>query len=376
MLEKLAQVTPSENAGSISANRFDYQRSWALCELLRLAEHQSSFLMIFEHHDDVVVLDSEEGATCAVFTQVKTKKSKAKPHWTISDFTSSKGKSPSIAAKLYRSHREFGEGAESLVITSNAGLRVATSVEPKPETQEQITFDELALKDKEAVAKALRVPGEEFSDIEGLKKIKFHQCSLHIDKHESNAKGELLEFLESQFPGNSGNFKVTAAYSAITEDIRRRSQYERSAKSATELIEFKSIGRTRFLEMLSVVGTEKDTLKLWGEIISPTLIADHCNGIELTQLSRAWNAHHVARMSYDRRALSEVEAAVSSEIVTYLAGNEDVSSVLDLIKHVRNALCDDLKPGYSAEEIDGVTLYEVFVNDSLPQADTKPEKEE
>ena len=52
-LESFVGKPVRESSGSRSANRFDYQKNWSLCELLALHANSEDFLMVLEHHEEV-----------------------------------------------------------------------------------------------------------------------------------------------------------------------------------------------------------------------------------------------------------------------------------------------------------------------------------
>jgi hypothetical protein len=64
-------VTPRENAGARSSDRSDYQKDWALCQLLRLHGSGSDYLIVFDLHDDILIFDSEANPTLISFYQSK-----------------------------------------------------------------------------------------------------------------------------------------------------------------------------------------------------------------------------------------------------------------------------------------------------------------
>lgn len=72
LVEKLKKIKPRENSGSISSNRFDYQKNWAICKLIELSK-QSDFLLAFEFYEDIIVFDSSTVPNIIDFYQVKTK---------------------------------------------------------------------------------------------------------------------------------------------------------------------------------------------------------------------------------------------------------------------------------------------------------------
>ena len=69
-LESFVKKPVRESSGSRSSNRFDYQKNWSLCELLELHSRNSEYLMVFEHHEDIVVFDSQTTPLDAIFYQV------------------------------------------------------------------------------------------------------------------------------------------------------------------------------------------------------------------------------------------------------------------------------------------------------------------
>src|SRR5689334_18860686 len=74
LLDVIFQVKPREVSGSRSSNRSDYQKSWAFCLLLKLHRTRQDYLVLFDYHDDVVVLDSAGSPSAIDFYQIKTKK--------------------------------------------------------------------------------------------------------------------------------------------------------------------------------------------------------------------------------------------------------------------------------------------------------------
>jgi hypothetical protein len=75
LLEDLLDKTQRETAGSDTSSRFDYQKSWAFCEMLRRHMDNADYLVAFEFHDDTVFLSPSVAPTNVEFFQVKTSSS-------------------------------------------------------------------------------------------------------------------------------------------------------------------------------------------------------------------------------------------------------------------------------------------------------------
>ncbi|MEA4849129.1 MAG: dsDNA nuclease domain-containing protein, partial [Clostridiaceae bacterium] len=118
--ETIIKQKPRDNSGSRSANRFEYQKNWALCKLLELYLTRKDYLLIFEYHDDIIILDSEVNPQKVEFYQVKTKDHS---EWTLNDLiSSSKAKRkiiPSILSKMYINKLNFPSSTQSLNLVSN-----------------------------------------------------------------------------------------------------------------------------------------------------------------------------------------------------------------------------------------------------------------
>jgi hypothetical protein len=75
LLDELIKKPQRETAGADASSRFDYQKNWAFCEMLRRHMDHADYLVAFEFHDDTVFLSPAVAPTNVEFFQVKTSKS-------------------------------------------------------------------------------------------------------------------------------------------------------------------------------------------------------------------------------------------------------------------------------------------------------------
>lgn len=61
--DEILSKLPSDIGGSTADNGFTFQKNWALMELLELEDSGNSYTIIFDYHDDIEILDSDELAT-------------------------------------------------------------------------------------------------------------------------------------------------------------------------------------------------------------------------------------------------------------------------------------------------------------------------
>ena len=130
--EKFKLIKPRENAGSMVSNRFDFQKNWAICKLIELAKSNSDFVLAFEYHEDIIILDSSENAKIIDFFQIKTKN---KGKFSLKDLLkrtkSSDGEGSSILGKLAFNKINFTDNARSLNIVSNTDYNLSTNEKDK-----------------------------------------------------------------------------------------------------------------------------------------------------------------------------------------------------------------------------------------------------
>lgn len=98
LLDQLSEKSQCETAGADSASRFDYQKDWAFCRMIRKHIQGEDYLVAFEYHDDVVFLEPSDAPTLAEFCQVKTSSSPSPRR--LSSLTSRPKDKDSILAKM------------------------------------------------------------------------------------------------------------------------------------------------------------------------------------------------------------------------------------------------------------------------------------
>jgi hypothetical protein len=122
--DRLISTPPRDTSGANASDRFVYQHTWALCHLLELHISGHDYVVIFDHHEDVSVLDSEANPTLVKGYQVKTKDS---GNYTVNAQLKreagggdSPSLLPSILGKLYDLKVRFPDSVKLLAVVSNS----------------------------------------------------------------------------------------------------------------------------------------------------------------------------------------------------------------------------------------------------------------
>ena len=352
-----------ESGGSRASNRFDYQKNWSLCELLELHSNNSDYLMVFEHHDDIVVFNSQANPSEAIFYQVKSKSS---GNWTIPALTKRKDGSPSVLEKLYQNHLNFPENASKLVFASNQPLSAKLKDGTKAVDLGKIKFSDLSSADKEKIHSNVEPENNNYCDLLGLQKIETRKNKLKLEDHTVFTKGKLVEFFEELHP--ESEIHVSLVYKTFFDEIRRKSNFEDSLNSVKDLVIYKGIGKSDFEKMIGAVVTRVSDANIWSEAHSQ-LQAEGFSFNEIRQIRSEWQNYIVAKMD----ATNEVHNRLCRDIQGGL--NTTNSTLRELMESVSNSLSEDHSSEFSADYIHAAVLYEVFRNDPISEINTKPTEE-
>lgn len=241
LLDTLTKKKRRESAGADTAARFDFQKNWALCEMLSRHDAGVEYLVAFEFHDDVLFFAPENAPNSVDFVQVKTFKSpKAR---TISSLTSVSGNG-SVLSKLAANTKLVKPPfAVRLVLVSNA---------PFEFSDVEIAGAAIAEPHRAKLIKGLakEFPGTEE---ETLNKLHFLIANLPIDQMDTFVKGKVIELFEKRF-GINFTQNAMSWLRLIQGEIRRKNNYpDDKITNVKDLLENKCVGRTLIEETLDDV---------------------------------------------------------------------------------------------------------------------------
>jgi hypothetical protein len=267
--ELFSTLPPRENAGSISANRFEYQKDWSLCLLLQLHLVGGDYLIVLDMHEDVVVLNAAFEPKTAKFYQVKTLHGSAQKSWTraalIKRKTGKKGQANSILGKLYNNKVLFKEYTERLAVVSNAtySIRLADGKKP-PLAKKSIAYIDIHSADRKKLEDALQTELA-LPAAPDLKDLLFLEVSdLHIEKHSEHARGKLVDFLDKVVPERAT--PVATIYRLLIDEIRVKNDTTVMPSDFAELARLKGISRADFVKILDRTGVTSDPKQIWNKI--------------------------------------------------------------------------------------------------------------
>jgi hypothetical protein len=369
--DSLVSIAAREKSGADTSRRYDYQKNWALCQILEKHKTGDDYLFIFEHHDDVLMLDSEIEPREVCFYQIKSKDS---GHWSMSKLLERKrGKDGtqlfSYVGKMYDNKIKFQGQTKSLNFVSNA--RFNFNLKPvfasKPSLSKtticakEIEDDELSkIKDQLVAEHALKeLP--EFEDITF-----FIATDLSLGDHEKHTKGKLSDFLETTF--SERNFKVGPIHRTVFDEIRRKNNYSEDINSFDELVKHKSIGRSRFEEILQTIGVQTDFDEAWATFEARLNVEGFPFG-QLLKIKNEWRRCEVDRMDSGNLVIQRI-VTTARTAVQQAKETKTLSSLVTEASLYCEQNLQKFSTLHSSEYIMAMVLMEYY-EQQLPATDSK-----
>ena len=290
----LLTTRPRENAGSETDSRYNYQKDLALYMLIDLHQASGDYVMLFDYHDDIALLDQETAPQYIDFYQIKTK---GAGHWLMSDLTLSDGKKLSILGKLYQNKLSFDAHTRSLNFVTNAGLKLTLQTGKDTAGSSEIRAADL----KDTVIKEVN---EKLQLEHGLDKAPafetltaFKVSPLSLKDSARHCSGALNTLFEKLNPNYSGNTNL--AYKKIFNEIKIRTDRTIDAHGMAgleELVAQKGISKREFGEILRIAGLYRNADQIWSDIHT-ALTSAGAGVAEISQYKRQWRDVYVRTLN-------------------------------------------------------------------------------
>lgn len=294
---RLISVPPRDLSGPTASDRFAYQRTWALCRVMELHASGEDYVVIFDHHEDVSILDSEDAPTALKGYQIKTK---ASGNFTLQAMLKrEEGKSqppaplPSILGKLYDLKVRFPEHTILLTVVSNASFSLRLKCDGKKSTVLELAHvGDLLDEDRTKICEALKEEHniKDTISLDGL--LEFVKSDIPLCGHETHAKGKLAEFLQALYPDRQ--FSIVPLYRALDSEVKVRNNNHEQNQSFDDLVRRKALSRRLFTEVLQQVGVSPIQVEL--QEVVQRLNSEACPFNIVAELRREWDGARLDRM--------------------------------------------------------------------------------
>ena len=233
LLKDLLTKPQREVAGASTAARFDFQKCWALCEMIDRHCAGQDYVVAFEFHDDVLFFDTATNPNEVEFCQVKTAES-PKPR-KLSSITSRRKPKNSIIGKMLKNTEGLADyPTAKLVLVSNNVFEFANTLICAKDLEEKYRK-----KLVEKITDELPTLNENI-----LEHIHFRVVQIPIAEVETYLRGKAVNLFENRF-GTEFTEAVLPWLRVMMGEANRRNNFPPdSVADVQTLIEKKCIGRS------------------------------------------------------------------------------------------------------------------------------------
>lgn len=254
LADALVVVPQPERGGEIAQRGFDYQSCWALSQMLEYELESKDYVFIFEYHDDVLILDSEEHPQKLTFAQVKTKET----HWTWAPLRNATQQKPiSIVGKLFLHQKNFPNYEPQLLFVTNAYFSFYSG------GKSFFSVDDLIEKEKTNLEQKIHEQTGISKENINLSALKFVQSTLSLDDHITHLKGKVCQFIDKYY-GSDCALNANALTSLLEFECRQKSKYKSSDISCfNDLVAKKGFSSKVFRHTLSSLFESKKLQPDW-----------------------------------------------------------------------------------------------------------------
>lgn len=233
LISDLTSKPQREISGSDSAARFDYQKDWAFCHMMRKHICGEDYLVAFEYHDDVLFLAPSDAPASAEFFQVKTSSS-TNPRKLSSLTTRPKGKE-SILAKMFTNFDGICASHDiRVILVSNNAFEFA---------DKEACANDLDEKFRNKLCGKLKDEIPDFDEAQ-LEKLHFLVTGVSLEAMQSFLEGEAMELFCDKF-GEDHGLNIRTWVRLVKGEISRKNNYPSDKiKNADELILKKCIDQS------------------------------------------------------------------------------------------------------------------------------------
>jgi hypothetical protein len=398
LAEALLARPPRETSGTLSANRFGYQRTWALCHLLELHAKDEPYVLLLEFHDDVVVLDHDTDPQSVDFFQVKTRDN---GNWTInkllkiSEPSGAKRTRPearlvadpttepatpanpsprSILGKLLEHCRNFSPQVGRLCLVSNVSFKASLADGAISTKRNILSLADFSPDQLTSIRDAMKAELGIETELP-WEKVFLLTTDINIHDHETYGAGRLAAFLEARKPG--ARFAVQPLFRTICSELGRRSTNEWEPTTFEQLCFKKGIRRSDFEAFLrhgdSVLDPE-DELKE----VTNQLRHESVSFREISDIQVAWRKYDLERLDHSNLAVQMVRKQLNI-IVGLIHESPKWYTLRDMVVegvHEFNRQFGAPIPQFNTTYLKGALLYEFRSdrNRQLPASDSQPSK--
>ena len=252
-IRQIIELKPDDNSGSTISNRYGYQKNWAMMKMLELERKGRDYMIVFDYHEDIMVIDSLTDGPQIDFFQLKSLRG---DYWLMSDLYNAKdGEKISILAKLLKHYVDFTRTRDFYFVT-NSFFNNTQYTKGKDYVASKLPFSKFHENIRKKTIEKVQEEIPELKVKEGVwEHLYVSQEQLSVNDYKSELLQEIQKFIDEKIP--LGEIKRETMYDALLGEIEGKQNYDDLITDETVLTTRKSIRHEEFSNFIKQLSTFK-----------------------------------------------------------------------------------------------------------------------
>ena len=263
-MQEVAANKPREKAGAHTMARYGFQVHASILKILEVHRTGADYRAVFDHFDDLMMLDRSEQPEKVGFFQIK---SQDKGEWTLAALTAKKGKSKpaTFLGRLYHHMDAFGVMVSCLGFVSNLGFKLKL-IDGTETTADNLVIPSSQLHpDVMAVLRgAVAKDGVGNTAVDGSQLFVFERIGLGLIEQDKFVKGALVEFIHER--EDAHYIPVISLYETLRGSVFTKSGVTEEFTTEAEFYDRKTLSRADVETMFLRATSGRRFLDNWGTI--------------------------------------------------------------------------------------------------------------
>lgn len=343
--------TPLREKGA-TADRYDFQTMWGLALLFQEHETNEDYAIVFEFHDDVVLLNHSKNPSSVRFFQVKSKNTNG--GWTLASLLKrkkSKDKKddklkPSYIDKMFDNIHKFSTSVASAYFISNQLCSFNS-------TKKSFRVDECSEEDFKKIVKSVKEAYPAATDDE-VKLLGFTRTDLSLGDATSHTKGKLQSFITQQL--GEVWFNPESVYKAIANECRRKAYFSGELITLEQAIKEKGLTKADVTVWLNAIQSNSRSPD-WGSI-APQLSYSFA---EQLQISHEYKIYRSVVLNTADRAVQRIRMKIVEILPNVISDDSlTLNDMVQIVFEATGQIAVKYLSPYTSAKLKAMIIYEIY----------------
>lgn len=348
----LVAAKPREKAGARTGARYAFQAHVSLAKLLEIHKSGADYRAVFDHFDDLAILNGSESPDKIEFFQIKGKQQGG---WTAASLCVSGKEVPrTTVGKMYHHTQNFGSAVAGCIFLTNAPFKftLADGTKTGPD-HVKISYANVGSKDRAHFAAALEpdFPSPR-SPIED-QVLSFELIGVPVNGYDLVLKGKLVDAVE-----NKEGVAVGALYRTLIQDITARANDTTECTCLSDIFAHKSLSRADLGAAFDAAEMRRGILDSWAVVDDELKAAGRSSRARIR--SQTATVEYLRDRSKRVREADDLAGHVHKAFEQVKGAVQSCDSLFAAAELVKSVLPTSVPGEYELSKIEAAILIELY----------------